>query len=174
MMYQIKGLSLVSKALLYLGITLSIVIAVETLIFSQGKAIGDVTDKEMTGVAEILADARAMTPPYVPRLAEYSEITDRPVFSETRRSPPPGVTLAMSTRGADQMSKQWKLTGVAVAGADTYVFVEGKRDRRTVRLQQGELLDGWRIDEIGADQITLISGNNTVSLKLHEDIAQAQ
>ena len=127
----------------------------------------------MTDVAEILADARAVKPPYVPRLAAYSEITDRPVFSETRRPPPAGAASAASARGADQMSKQWKLTGVVAAGDDTYVFVEGKRDRRTVQLQQGALLDGWRLDEIGVDQITLVSGAATVSLELHEDIGQA-
>lgn len=174
MMLQIQGLSRASKALLWFCATFSVVIAAEMIVINTGNANGELTDEDSAGDLDSLVVASNVTLPRAPALNVYDEIIERPVFSDTRRPPPAGEAPTASARRADQMSAQWKLTGVVMAGDDSYVHVEGKRDRRTVQLQQNALLDGWRLVEINADQIVLESANDTVTLELHEETAKAR
>ena len=168
-------LSLASRTMMYSAIVLSAVVAVEVWLLSNRTALANASGEEVTELTPMVDVSIGVSTPRAPSLAVYSEITDRPLFSPTRRPlAPSAATSSKAGRAANQFSKLWKLTGVVMAGDDSYVLVESRRDRRTEHLLPGELIDGWRLDEISANGVTLVSGSESVRLELHERVAKDQ
>ncbi len=165
---RIGSLSLATKALLLLVGVFSSVVAIELAVLDDGDML-DAGEAGVEDVGEFLVDSSTVNPPRSPPLSDYGEITERPLFNETRRPIAAEVAPTVIARAASQLSQQWKLTGVVMAGDNTFAHVENKRDRRTVRLRKDDRLDGWRLDEISADRISLVSDKGSVSLELHEE-----
>ena len=171
MRLRIGHLSLANRVQLLLIAVLSLVVAVEISMLDAGSTAEDLSALQMTDGEDLLTDAGAVNPPGVPPLADYSEITGRPLFNESRRRIAHDVAPAVATRRTSQLSTQWRLTGVVMTGDSSFVLLEGKRDRRMVRLQKGAILDGWRLGEITAERVNFVSdaGARSVSLDLHEE-----
>ncbi len=134
---------------------------------------GDLASKRVDGPDVPLVDAAAAVldgtdMPKLPPLSAFSEIVDRPVFTITRRPQPKGEKSDASTLRANKMRQTWKLTGVVMSNEAHYVLIEGKKDRRTVQLEYGAVLDGWRLEEIAADEIVLVSGEERLIFELHD------
>ena len=165
----IGHLSLATKALLLLVAITSTVIAIEIAVLDESGMYDDAIAAEMPDGEDFVLDANDGKPPSARPLADYNEITQRPLFNETRRPTAADVAPTVTARAISQLSQQWKLTGVVIAGDNSFAHVVNKRDRRTVRLRKDEMLDGWRLDEISADRISLASAKGTVSLELHEE-----
>lgn len=161
---------------LYAGaiLTLCCVIGLELLYFNARPDPGDVDGlySPPEAAATPLAGGSAAQLESAP-ISAYSQIVERPLFSETRR-PAAVKAEAVASRRAGEMASQWKLTGVVAAGDETYVLVQGVRNRQTLHLQQGGLLDGWRVDEIGVDYVSLASGDESVTLELRAEVGETR
>jgi hypothetical protein len=168
MMHQIWHLGLASRSLLALVAVLAMTVVIEVSVLGKGDIVDEAMFAEMADVEEFLLDVKDATPLSAPPLSAYSDITGRPLFNENRRPIVADVSPSATPQATTQLSKQWKLTGIVMAGNSSFVLVEGKRDHRTIRLQKGAMLDGWRLDEISAGHIDLMSGTKTASLILHE------
>lgn len=164
-----SSLSLLARTLVGLGCVFAIAIVLQVWFFNDRLAVVMAAPDEMPAAGTSLMNPKNQNRLQAPPISVYGEIVDRPLFSDTRRPPPQDTPVA--SRRADQMSTQWKLTGVVSARDESYVLLQGTRNRQTMHLQKGQLIDGWRIADIGIDYVSLTSGNDTVILELRAEAA---
>lgn len=92
-------------------------------------------------------------------LSSFSEITQRPLFSETRRP----------ARAADLSGEAWSsfsLKGVIVAPFTREALVLHDEPVALVSLREGETLDGWMAESILPDRVVFRNGTERQELKL--------
>jgi len=161
----LSGLSTYSKSMASVCVALSVVIGAEAyMIGAQPAAQGLSTATDDTA----MLGASSATPGLqFPAFITYRAVNERPLFSDTRRPPPKAATSGIS-RQAVQLASKWKVTGIVVAGDNSFAHVEGIRDRKTVRLQLGMPLDGWQLEEVHPDRLVFGSADSAVTLRLHE------
>jgi hypothetical protein len=168
MMFALTDLSLYARMLIGFCAVLIVVILIEVITMRpDSDALQDISSATTSSVSAANSATEALQ---VPPLAAYGEVLERPLFADSRR-PPQQAAVATESVRAIQLSTKWKVTGIVVAGDNSFVHVEGLRDRKTVRLQVGMPLDGWQLQEIEPDQIVFSLGGESVTLQLHEDPA---
>ena len=158
-MELLSGLSLYSRSMLVVCAVLSLVIASEVLL------IGTDSDAVIAAPTNTAADATRTVPAtlQIPPVVTYREVVERPLFANSRRPPPDEAAAATESVRAVQLANKWKVTGIVVAGDDSFVHVESLRDHKTVRLQIGKPLDGWKLEEIEPDRIVFTSETDSVT-----------
>ena len=149
MMNALTGLSLYSRSTLVVCIALALVIAAEVLVLGAGSDASLVGITSSTTASPNASQAGPATL-QIPPVAAYREGLERPLFTSSRRPPEEPEAVVESVR-AVQLASKWKVTGIVVAGDDSFAHVEGIRDRKTVRLKLGAPLDGWKLDAIDAE-----------------------
>ena len=167
MMSALAGLSLYSRSMLVVCMTLAFVIVVEVVFIgsdSDASLVG-ITSSTTASLNEPQAGPASLQ---IPPVVAYREVVERPLFTNSRRPPEEPEETVDSVR-AVQLASKWKVTGIVVAGDDSFAHVQGIRDQKTVRLKIGESLDGWKLEEIAPDQITFSSATDRVALRLHEE-----
>jgi hypothetical protein len=102
----------------------------------------------------------------IPPVITYREFVERPLFSDSRRPPQEAATATESVRSV-QLTNNWKVTGIVLAGEDSFAHVQGVRDQKTVRLQTGMPLEGWNLTEISHDYVEFRSSGESVTMSLH-------
>jgi len=98
-------------------------------------------------------------------LTEFAEITDRPLFSPSRRppvrerkaAPKPVVAAAPTPKRID--TGQYQLLGVVIEDERRVALLRSLRTRTIEVVSEGETLDAWTVAKIGAESITLVQGN---------------
>jgi type II secretory pathway component PulC len=111
------------------------------------------------------ADVEKIEPPRRRALQEFSAITRRPVFSETRRPEPPA---------SDRSTARQTLDGVILMGT-----VIG-RDRKSALLRlpssptlqtvsEGQEIAGWTLEKVLPDRVVLSSGGDSVEVSIWKD-----
>ncbi|MEH6826299.1 MAG: hypothetical protein V7629_20605 [Motiliproteus sp.] len=77
-------------------------------------------------------------------LSAYSEISARPLFTQGRKPPEEHKSsVAAATLG-------YLIEGIVIAEGQQIVLLKGKRDQKLRRMRPGDLLEGWRLDEVTA------------------------
>ncbi len=92
-------------------------------------------------------------------LAAFSATRHRPLFSPTRRPPPPaslgnGGILA-PTVALPPPKPNLQLSGIILGGGQEVALVKRGGDTRVVRVGVGTPIDGWTVSEIAPRAITL-------------------
>jgi hypothetical protein len=117
---------------------------------------------------------RVATPPEprIPRDHAVDEIAARPLFSAERRPyvAPPPRRAKQPAPPPDQTALPLELAGTYLSGADSAALVQVS-GRAPEWLRPGDLIDGWRIDEIKQDQVQLRKGDQEQVLLLRADLA---
>lgn len=85
-----------------------------------------------------------------PSLDSLTELTQRPPFAASRRS------LGAGTEDQSLILGRYRLSGVVVAPTRRTVILRGPEG--SVSVSEGEAIDGWTVETIGAHQIVLVSG----------------
>jgi general secretion pathway protein N len=91
----------------------------------------------------------------------YSAVLARPVFSPTRRPPPPAEA---AVAGSDD----FVLSGIVSTAADRTALIRTGQPLKTVRLKEGQTIVGWTVRSISADGVLIENGEITRELKLRE------
>ena len=103
--------------------------------------------------------AAVSTLPALPPMNSFSAIVDRPLFSPSRRpaqnSPGPAGPAVES---------RYRLLGVLNVGARKKAFVAD--GTRRVEVFEGDMLDGWRVKEVGVNRVLLTSPTGEAAIKL--------
>ena len=168
-MFVLHDMSLYTRMAIGVCAFLAVLIVTEVSVLgrdSNAMTDASASDPLSLGASNTNAEALQIAP-----LAAYSEVLERPLFSDSRRPPQLAVQAKDSAR-AVQLSTKWKVTGIVVAGDNSFVHVEGIRDRKTVRLQVGMPLDGWQLQEIAPDQIVFGLAGESVTLQLRKNPAE--
>lgn len=166
MINSLRDLTIYSKLMLGVCATLAIVIAGEAVALNFSFANTDAS----AAVTDDLHDASEQAlggPLRIPPIVTYRDIVERPLFSDTRR--PQAAPEAAAAAPTAVLNTKWKLTGIVVAGENSSAHVVGIGDRKTVRLQLGTVLDGWRLEKVAADHVEFGLSGRTATLSLHDD-----
>lgn len=94
-------------------------------------------------------------------LADYAEVTSRPLFNKERRP------LAKSDAGvSDEDAKAFSLVGVVLTPEQQVAIIYSRNQGQPVKVALWEWIDGWRLISVVADTVQLKKGSNTLSLSL--------
>lgn len=157
-------LTMYSRTMLGICTAWALLIVGEIVLVGTDTGPAPESGTEVTTTGQGAATIKALQ---IPPVIAYREVTERPLFLESRR-PPVAAQDGPSAR-AVQLASAWKLTGIVMAGDDSFVHVQAVRDRATRRLQLGAVLDGWRVDEITSNNVVFASGDERQTLWLLED-----
>ena len=98
----------------------------------------------------------------LPPIERFAALVERPIFTATRRSAPrqPGPEAApISGAATDLVLGRYRLTGVVVAPARRLILLKRPGDAKTIRVLEGETIDGWTLTQVSKTTLTLESGN---------------
>lgn len=109
---------------------------------------------EQGGSAATLANPLAAQP-----LDLLSATLDRPLFSPSRRPPPapPSIVQAPAPAALASSPPTVVLLGVVMDGETARAVVRAGADKRLLRAQMGDDIDGWKVAQIDGRKVVLAS-----------------
>ncbi|GGF36513.1 hypothetical protein GCM10011611_48740 [Aliidongia dinghuensis] len=99
-------------------------------------------------------------------LEAYAAVTQRPLFSQSRR-PPASGDAALSA-----VEQHFKLTGILTSGPERIALVRPENDRKLLRVHEGETLGGWTVRSIASDRLVLTGSEGEAVLLLRDKPAR--
>jgi hypothetical protein len=106
------------------------------------------------------AAAALANPVAAQSLDQLSMILDRPLFSPSRRrlpAPPPPVVQAPAPPALPAPPPDLVLFGVVMDGESARAVVRAGADKRLLRAQIGDEIDGWKVAQIDGRKVVLAS-----------------
>lgn len=112
-------------------------------------------------------DRKIVQLPAFPALSQFDEVMKRPLFNVGRK---PRVKPSGPTGGNEQALREtWKLTGVMITGERVMAMFQERKGSKRLRLEIGMPLDDhWQLEEVNADGVSVISGDQLVRLELRQ------
>src|SRR3954452_11539538 len=115
------------------------------------------------GAVAQLQDRSAAAPPNpvaAQSLEQLSTIVDRPLFSPSRRPPapppaPPPIVQAAEPPAPPPPPPNLVLFGVVMDGESARAVVRSGADKKMVRAQIGDEIDGWKVSQIEGRKVVL-------------------
>ncbi|MBL8658930.1 MAG: hypothetical protein JNM75_04155 [Rhodospirillales bacterium] len=105
--------------------------------------------------------------PFDPRpLESYAGIEARPLFMPSRRPPPPEASAAGGGSGHDTLM----LAGVILTNSKRLAMIETKRTSGVVVVREGQVVEGWNVDEIGPDRVVISQNDEVFELLLDDKL----
>jgi general secretion pathway protein N len=101
----------------------------------------------------------------LPRIDEFAETVARPLFMATRRPPEPEEEVVEEAKTGAQRNL-FNLLGIVISSDERVALVTRRRGGEMLRLVVGQYIDGWRVETIRSDRMTLSQGDETEVLKL--------
>jgi len=110
--------------------------------------------------------------PRAPDAAAVEQIAARPLFSDTRRpyQPPAEPVVEEAAPEPAQPGLPLELAGTYLAGGDRAALLL-PAGGSPEWLRKGQLIEGWRIEDIAQDRVQLRKGNRQQVLLLRDDLA---
>ena len=106
-----------------------------------------------------------------PPLSAFSEIVARPLFSPARR--PPTETEDFN---ADEVSppkpSNFILAGVVISSEGQLALLRRMNTTEVVRALLGQEIDGWRVERIESDRVTLRQGDTVEVITLRDKVEE--
>lgn len=121
----------------------------------------------------INALAALEAPSLLAPLEDFSEIVDRPLFSETRRpyEPEEGEVAAedlSDESGQESQRLVWQLVGVMISPQGREALVQHNVSKESMKVEQGEALDGWTVEQVSPGGVILSQGSRRHELELRD------
>lgn len=117
---------------------------------------------------EAVSGQPTFTLPALPQIAALPETTARPLFNTTRRAAPaaPARQAPAANEPAAAMLGRYKLSGVVIDGKTRKVLVAPATGGKIVSVSEGDMLDGWKVERISPESLTLRAGDRTETVEL--------
>lgn len=113
----------------------------------------------------------------VPPGKQLAVITDRPLFSRTRRpfiplplAPPPQASVALKVESPSPEAPQTQnlvLKGVMLNDKNARALIASEANPSGAWIGKGEKIDGWQLNGVGADAVELEQMGRKAALKLY-------
>ena len=103
----------------------------------------------------------------LPPLSEFSQIIERPLFTESRQSftPPPATPKKRQRPERDDFGKIL-LSAVVITDDEGLALLYTDRDPKLQKRKQGQNFKGWTLTNIRADSVSLSKNKRTKLVKL--------
>ncbi len=116
------------------------------------------------------AAARAAEPAFAMRpIGDFSETVTRPLFLPSRRPLEPSEE-APQIKTADVERDIFALIGVIISEGEHMALLRRRKTGEVLRVVEGQRVDGWRVEEIMADRMTLRQGDMTDEVALKDTV----
>lgn len=113
------------------------------------------------------AVAQRFQPFRMPPQQRFSELVERPPFTQSRR--PPEVSAQPQVRQeAPRRDLKLTLIGVILQPSQQYALVQRPGKKAAQRLARGEKIDGWQVEGILPDRVILSQAKEVVELQLKD------
>lgn len=165
-MKRISFANRLTPLLLAACILLGIIVALEWITLSRQQGV-------VTGSDAQPAEPTDSQPPRstyaAPNFAAFSEILERPLFSEGRTPPEePAVQQAAVSQGK-QTQLALRLEGIALTPVARIAVVRDITSNTLLRLAEGAKHQGWVVESVHATSATFKRGEQTQELRLELD-----
>lgn len=137
---------------------LGAVVAAETGLFTDTMPPATVPVAQRKPAAAVVDPEQYRLPP----LSNYAVVTERPLFSESRRP------LLEAASAGDALSAMFTLVGIVMTGSDRYALIQHGRPPHLDRAREGQELDGWTIRSIQPDRVVFQRDAQRFDLKFHD------
>jgi len=101
----------------------------------------------------------------LPPLADFAALSERPLFSRTRRPPAEGEEAP--AQAVTQSGLEVTLTGVIIADERRVALIVPRNADKPVRLSEGERFQGWTLSEVEAEGVIFRQGTRAQVLELN-------
>jgi hypothetical protein len=104
-------------------------------------------------------------------LEQLSTMLDRPLFSPSRRRAPapPPVVQAPAPAELPSPPPNLVLFGVVMDGESARAIVSAGADKRLLRAQMGDEIDGWKVAQIDGRKVVLAQDGRFATYRLFEE-----
>ena len=102
-----------------------------------------------------------------PPIAAFAEITERPLFTESREPPPVPVAARAVTPPLQQL--RLRLEGIAMTPGASIAVVRDLADNKILRLGEGMKHKGWELISVSPDGVTFRQGEQDQEITLYVD-----
>jgi type II secretory pathway component PulC len=99
----------------------------------------------------------------LPSLDSLAEVSQRPLFSSTRRPPPPEVA-----GDAFGPASGFALVAVIISDTGKVALIQHGRPPALSRVTEGQTVEGWAVQSISPDRVTIEHGGAQHELKLKD------
>jgi hypothetical protein len=106
------------------------------------------------------AVADAPTLPTLPPFSAFAAISERPLFSPSRRAP------AAEARGTSALEGRYRLLGLVITGNTRRALIGEVAGGRRFDVGEGEAIDGWSVKRIARDAVVFDSPAGEATLTL--------
>ena len=114
------------------------------------------------------AAAPGFRPFRMPPQRRFSELVERPPFTQSRRPPEASAQPQARQREAPRRDLKLTLIGVVLQPDRQYALVQRPGKKAAQRLSRGEKIDGWQVEGILPDRVVLSQAKEVVELKLKD------
>ncbi len=113
------------------------------------------------------AAAPSFRPFRMPPQQRFSELVERPPFTQSRR-PPEVSAEPVTRREAPRQDLKLTLIGVILQPDRQYALVQRPGRKEAQRVAKGEKIDGWQVEGILPDRVVLSQAKKVVELELKD------
>jgi general secretion pathway protein N len=149
-------------ALVLVCLGLAGIIAVE--VSTPSLAVPEASSQQASAGHAKASTSAGPTPFSLPPLQSFASITDRPLFSQSRRPSP---------QGSNDSLGPWSsmvLAGIIISPASREALILHGKPPTVVHVQEGQDVDGWLVTSILPDRVVLRGGTTEHELKLLDKI----
>jgi type II secretory pathway component PulC len=106
------------------------------------------------------------------RLEDLSATRERPLFSPTRRPPPPVETPAplpsqlVEKKEATPSTPPFDLLGVVTGDENSFVLLRNRSTHEVTRMRRGDEKDGWKVEAVKLRSVALARDGRVENLAL--------
>lgn len=132
--------------------------------FGQGAPQSAVSESARQQVAPSVSAPTPSRPPQMAPLSGYSEITKRPLFSETRRPPqpePPPKPVAKPRSPAN-----FTLVGIIQTPEKKSALMKSPTRPMARLISEGQKIEHWKVEKIGDGGVLLQAGEHRTEIKI--------
>ena len=104
-----------------------------------------------------------------PPIEQFAAIVERPIFTATRRTArrQPVAPSAPASSGGLFLGR-YQVVGVVVAPGNRLVLLKRPGGAETIRLKEGEEIDGWTLVNVTRDDVVLESGGRREKIEIRD------
>ncbi|MFZ0255357.1 MAG: hypothetical protein WAN46_06880 [Gammaproteobacteria bacterium] len=104
----------------------------------------------------------------LPPIEEFSETLARPLFYEARQPPDPSAANGSNPQAQFESisSENLILSAIVLSSEEQFVLVQDPSNQRLTRVEKGQEVGGWSLDDIRNDSVLLRKDNQTKVVSL--------
>ena len=109
-------------------------------------------------------------------LTEFSELVDRPLFSQSRRpvtssEPGPVIDTPVLSSATSAVGNQYQVMAIVIRDQEKAALLASAGDKGEIlKVKEGQLIAGWKVTAITPEALTIQRGNEQATIQLKDNV----